>query len=90
MRQRHIFLSSCLILLLGFFSTQGSLTGNVAREQQSLLAYDLTGDGVTDAADLRDLMEMASYGAYKTEADFNADAVLDQEDIDILASVLSQ
>ncbi len=87
MGQRHVFLSSLLILLLGFFSTHESITGQVIREQHP--AYDLTGDGIVDTADLRDVMELASYGVYHNQADLNKDGVVDQQDVDLLTSFLS-
>ncbi len=90
MGQRPLILSSILILLLGFFSSQGTLTGYVVQEvQQQDLSYDLTSDGVVDTADLQEVMDIASYGIYKEQADFNHDTVVDQLDVDLLASALS-
>ena len=92
MEQRHILLTSLLIMLLSFFSSQASLTGQVVTEPvlQELpsVQYDLTGDGQVTTEDLQDIMDLASYGVYSAEADFNHDAVVDQLDIDILAASL--
>lgn len=95
MEQRHILLISLLIMLLSFFSSQASLTGQVVTEPVIIeqvvqtspsVEYDLTGDGRVTTEDLQDIMDLASYGVYRAEADFNRDAVVDQLDIDILAA----
>ncbi len=88
MGQRQILLPSLLILLLGFFSTQGTFTGRVVQDTISDQIYDLTDDGLVDGQDLREVMDLASYGVYHKQADFNNDGVIDQLDIDLLAAVL--
>lgn len=93
MEQRYILLTSLFILLLSFFSSQVSLTGQVVTEQvleqpQDSSLYDLTGDGQVTTEDLQDVMDLASYGIYRAAADFNQDGVVDQLDIDILAASL--
>lgn len=92
MEQRHIILTSLLILLLSFFSSQASLTGQAVTEQviQEHISspYDLTGDGQVTTEDLQDIMDLASYDVYRAEADFNNDGIVDQLDIDLLAASL--
>ncbi|GEM_PF-3003892 len=88
MGQRQILLPSLLILLLGFFSTQGAFTGRVIQTTSPDKTYDLTGDGLVDAQDLRELIDLASYGMYQQQADFNHDGIIDQLDVDILAASL--
>lgn len=87
MRQSVVLLSSLLLLLLGFFSFQGSFTGQVVYTAD--LRYDVTADGVVDRADLLEVMELASYTVYRPAADFTGDGVVDQDDVDLLASLLS-
>ena len=88
MGQRHIILSGLLILLLGFFSTQPSLTGLVIQEPTDS-SYAVNSDGLVDSADLRDVMEFASYEIYHDKADFNDDGVVDQLDVDLLAAEIA-
>ena len=87
MGQRHVILSSLLLLLLGFFSSQGLLTGQVVREIDS--SFDVTQNGVVDTDDLLEVIQLASYELYQERADFNHDTVVDQTDVDLLAAVLS-
>ena len=89
MGQRQVILSTFLILLLGFFSYQASfpITGAAVQATEDI-SYDLNRDGAITSADLQDVMDLASYGIYHSQADFNSDGVVDQLDIDILASQL--
>lgn len=86
MRQSVVLLSSFLLLLLSFFSFQGSITGQVVRAPD--LRYDVTADGVVDRADLLEVMDLASYNIYRVAADFTGDGVVDQADVDLLISSL--
>ncbi len=97
MEQRHIILTSLLIILLSFFSSQASLTGQAVTEQVIIepviqepisSPYDLTDDGQVTTEDLQDIMDLASYEVYREDADFNNDGIVDQLDIDLLAASL--
>lgn len=87
MKQRPLFLSSLLILLLGFFSSQGTLTGHSVQDLDT--TYDLNHDGLVDQNDLQEAMYFASYHSYDERADFNSDGIIDQLDVDILTSLLA-